>query len=196
VRDRKPRNLLQAANGAYGNAATRIEREMTSGGFSYGSYPEIDDLFHQQARETDRKKREALLHQIQKMAYDRVMFAPIWEFAQLHGVGAGGGAGARAHRAPSLLVTLRGSAAEEVRKVVAVLTAVFLAGSLWSGATAQDGPPLRTTLAGGDTGQMVFWSHTSTGPREFIYKTVDLEKQKSRVWAICICLKGEPPLIR
>jgi peptide/nickel transport system substrate-binding protein len=47
VRDRKPRNLLQAANGAYGNAATRIEREMTSGGFSYGSYPEIDDLFHQ-----------------------------------------------------------------------------------------------------------------------------------------------------
>ena len=88
VRDRKPRNLLQAANGAYGNAATRIEREMTSGGFSYGSYPEIDDLFHQQARETDRKKREALLHQIQKIAYDRVMFAPIWEFAQLHGVGA------------------------------------------------------------------------------------------------------------
>ncbi len=86
-RDRKIRNLLGAANGAYGNAATRIEREMTSGGFAYGSYPEIDDLFQQQARETDRKKREALLHQIQKIAYERAMFAPIWEFAQLHGVG-------------------------------------------------------------------------------------------------------------
>lgn len=28
-----------------------------------------------------------LLHQIQKIAYDRVMFAPIWEFAALHAVG-------------------------------------------------------------------------------------------------------------
>ena len=87
VRDKKIRNLLQAANGAYGNAATRIQREMTSGGFAFGTYPEIDDLFQQQARETDRKKREAILHEIQKIAYDRVMFAPIWEFAQLHGVG-------------------------------------------------------------------------------------------------------------
>src|SRR5262245_44319742 len=86
-RDRKIRNLLQGANGAYGNAATRIERDMTSGGYAYGAYPEMDDLFQQQARETDRKKREALLHQIQKIAYDRAMFIPIWEFAQLHGVG-------------------------------------------------------------------------------------------------------------
>jgi peptide/nickel transport system substrate-binding protein len=28
-----------------------------------------------------------LLHQIQKIAYDRVMFVPIWEFAQLYGLG-------------------------------------------------------------------------------------------------------------
>jgi len=87
IRDRKAKNLIQTANGAYGNAATRIEREMTSAGFVYGSYPDVDDLFRQQARETDRKKREALLHQIQKIAYDRAMFAPIWQFAQLHGVG-------------------------------------------------------------------------------------------------------------
>ncbi|MBI1847936.1 MAG: hypothetical protein HYR86_13325 [Candidatus Rokubacteria bacterium] len=40
-----------------------------------------------QAREPDRKKREAPLHQIQKIAYERVTFIPIWEFAQLHGVG-------------------------------------------------------------------------------------------------------------
>jgi peptide/nickel transport system substrate-binding protein len=86
-RDRKIKNLMGAANGAYGNAATRIERDMISGGYGFGSYPEIDDLFQQQSRETDRRKREALLHQIQKIAYDRVMFIPIWEFAQLHGVG-------------------------------------------------------------------------------------------------------------
>jgi len=47
----------------------------------------VDDLFQRQARETDRNRREALLHQIQKIAHDRVMFVPIWEFAQLHGVG-------------------------------------------------------------------------------------------------------------
>ena len=74
-----------------------------------------------------------------------------------------------------------------------VLTAVFLAGLLWSGATAEDGPPLRTTLAGGETGQMVFWSHTATGPREFIYKTVDLEKQKSRVWGDLYLPQGGAP---
>jgi len=41
----------------------------------------------QQARETDRKKREALLRQIQRIAHERVMFAPIWEPALLNGVG-------------------------------------------------------------------------------------------------------------
>jgi len=87
ARDRKIKNLMLGASGAYGNAATRIERDMTSRGLAYGSYPEIDDLFQQQARELDPKKREAMLHKIQKIAYDRVMFAPIWEFAQLHGTG-------------------------------------------------------------------------------------------------------------
>src|SRR6266536_384063 len=66
--------------------------------------------------------------------------------------------------------------------LVVLINVADQSGSLWSGATAQDGPPLRTTLAGGETGQMWFWSHTSTGPREFIYKTVNLGTQKSRVW--------------
>jgi peptide/nickel transport system substrate-binding protein len=57
------------------------------GTYVYRTYPEIDDLFAQQAREVDRKKREALLHQIQRVAHDRVMFAPIWELAFLNGVG-------------------------------------------------------------------------------------------------------------
>ena len=29
--------------------------------------------------ETDRKKREDMLHQLQRMIADRVMYAPIWE---------------------------------------------------------------------------------------------------------------------
>ena len=79
---------MQGGAGAFGNAATRIDNYMTSAGtYVYGTYPEIDDLFNQQARELDRKKREALLHQIQRIAAERVMFAPIWELAFLNGVG-------------------------------------------------------------------------------------------------------------
>ncbi|HEY7204317.1 MAG TPA: ABC transporter substrate-binding protein [Methylomirabilota bacterium] len=88
-KDKKIRGgLLQGGAGAFGNAATRIDNYMTSTGtYVYGTYPEIDDLFSQQARELDRKKREALLHQIQRIAAERVMFAPIWELAFLNGVG-------------------------------------------------------------------------------------------------------------
>jgi len=32
-------------------------------------------------------KREALLHRIRPMIHERTMFAPIWDFAFLHGVG-------------------------------------------------------------------------------------------------------------
>src|SRR5258706_694411 len=88
-REKKIRSgLMQGGAGAFGNAATRIDNYMTSRGtYVYGTYPEIDDLFAQQARETDRKKREALLHQIQRIAHDRVMFAPNWELAFLNLVG-------------------------------------------------------------------------------------------------------------
>jgi peptide/nickel transport system substrate-binding protein len=89
-RDKKIRGgLMQGGAGAFGNAATRIENYMTSRGiYVYGTYPEIDELFAKQAQELDRGKREALLHQIQRIAHERVMFAPIWELAFLNGVAA------------------------------------------------------------------------------------------------------------
>ena len=59
---------------------------ITGGGFAFGSYAEIDELFRQQAKEPDRARREALLHAIQRIAHERVMFAPIWQVAQLNGV--------------------------------------------------------------------------------------------------------------
>jgi peptide/nickel transport system substrate-binding protein len=80
--------LMQGGAGAFGNAATRIDNYMASSGiYVYGGYPEIDALFAKQAQELDRTKREALLHEIQKFAHERVMFAPIWELAFLNGVG-------------------------------------------------------------------------------------------------------------
>ena len=70
------------------NTPTRIETFVVSGGpYAYGGYPDIDDLFRQQAQERDRKKREALLHQIQRLMHERVMHGPIFEPATLHGVG-------------------------------------------------------------------------------------------------------------
>jgi len=44
-------------------------------------------LDQRQARELDRKKREALLHQIQQLMHDRVLHVPIYELAFLWGIG-------------------------------------------------------------------------------------------------------------
>jgi len=87
-RARKLGGVILAVTGAPGNTATRLEAYVVSTGpYASGGYPDIDDLFRQQAQERDRKKREALLHQIQKLMHDRVMYAPIFEPATLHGVG-------------------------------------------------------------------------------------------------------------
>ena len=56
--EKKYRNLIQGGSGAFGNAATRMETFVVKGGaYVYGSYPDIDELFAQQAAETDRAKR-------------------------------------------------------------------------------------------------------------------------------------------
>jgi peptide/nickel transport system substrate-binding protein len=66
---------------AYGNAASRMAEFVTSdGSFARGVDPDVDALYKQQARETDRKKREVMLHKIQQLLYERVRFAPIWEY--------------------------------------------------------------------------------------------------------------------
>jgi peptide/nickel transport system substrate-binding protein len=87
-REKKLRGVFMTAVGASGNAATRAEAFMYSKGtYAYGGYPDIDELFQQQARERDRTKREALLHQIQRLTIERAMFAPIMDLRGLQGVG-------------------------------------------------------------------------------------------------------------
>jgi peptide/nickel transport system substrate-binding protein len=87
-REKKLHGLFLVAAGNSGNAASRVEAFMHSkGSYAYGGYPDIDDLFHQQARERDPGKREALLHRIQQLTIDRVMFAPIMDYRTLRGVG-------------------------------------------------------------------------------------------------------------
>jgi peptide/nickel transport system substrate-binding protein len=88
-REKKVRGLLIGATGAAGNAAARLEPFFTKSGiYAYGTRPEIDDLFQRQANEPDRNKREAILHQIQKIVSDQVLAAPIFQQAFLWGVGA------------------------------------------------------------------------------------------------------------
>ena len=87
-REKKLRGLFLTAAGNAGNAASRVQEFIQSkGSYAYGGYPDIDDLFQQQARERDPKKREALLHRIQQLTIDRVMFAPVMDLRALMGVG-------------------------------------------------------------------------------------------------------------
>jgi len=82
------KHLVRPGSAAAGNAATRIEAFVVTGGIrAYGGHPDIDGLFREQAMEVDIKKREALLHRIQQLMHERVMFAPILEPAFLSGVG-------------------------------------------------------------------------------------------------------------
>ena len=85
---KKLRGLCVCIHAPYGNAASRMAQFVPSNGdFSRGADPDVEALFKQQARETDRKKREAMLHQIQQLLYERVRFGPIWEYIWPSGIG-------------------------------------------------------------------------------------------------------------
>jgi len=86
--EKKLKNLIYGLSGIAGNAATRIEAfTISSGGFAYGGYPDIDGLFREQATELDPKKREAILHRIQQLMHEKVMYLPIWQLALLQAFG-------------------------------------------------------------------------------------------------------------
>ena len=88
-REKKLKGVILGVAGAAGNAATRLEAYVTRNGiYAAGVIPEVEDLFSRQARELDRKKREALLHQIQQVIHDKVTHVPVYELAFLWGVGA------------------------------------------------------------------------------------------------------------
>ena len=82
------RGVVQAGSGAFGNAATRLAAFVVKGGpYVYGSYPDIDALYQQQAVELDNKKRTQILDKMQQLVYERTIVSPIWQLAFLNGVG-------------------------------------------------------------------------------------------------------------
>src|SRR6267143_879044 len=87
-RSKKLGGILVTVSAAPGRVRARLESfVISSAPYASGGYADIDDLFRQQSQERDRKKREGMLHQIQRLMYERVMFGPIFEPATLHGVG-------------------------------------------------------------------------------------------------------------
>ena len=82
------KGIIQAASGAFGNAATRMASFVVKdGAFSYGNYPDIDELFPVQANELNHDKRAAILDKMQQLVYDKAIYAPIWQLGFLNGVG-------------------------------------------------------------------------------------------------------------
>src|SRR5213594_853523 len=86
--EKKLKDIAYSISGAFGNAATRLEVFTVAGGpYVYGSYPDIDGLFREQAAELDRKRREAALHRIQQLIHEKAMYAPVWELGFIHAHG-------------------------------------------------------------------------------------------------------------
>jgi len=85
---KKLKGVCVCTSAFYGNAASRMSEVIPSdGSYAYGGYPDIDALYKQQALETDRRKREAALHQIQRLVHERVRLAPIYEYIWPSGIG-------------------------------------------------------------------------------------------------------------
>jgi peptide/nickel transport system substrate-binding protein len=85
---RKLKNVIQGASGAFGNAATRLAAFVVKGGaYAYGNYPDIDELYAKQETELDVAKRTELLHRAQQLIHEKSIYAPIWQLAFLVGVG-------------------------------------------------------------------------------------------------------------
>ena len=87
-REKKLHGVVLTVTGISGNAATRLESFVTkNGAFAFGALPEVDDLFRRQAREMDRKKREALLFQMQRILNEQATQAPVYHLGFPTGLG-------------------------------------------------------------------------------------------------------------
>ena len=85
---KKLKGLCMCVAAVYGNASTRMSEIVPAdGAFAYGAFPDVDELYKRQSRENDAKKRDAMLHEIQKTLHERMRFAPIYDYFWPSGVG-------------------------------------------------------------------------------------------------------------
>jgi peptide/nickel transport system substrate-binding protein len=86
-RKRELAGICLCANGGFGNTVTRIDADIVSTGVhSILKDAEIDRLFEEQSRESDPRKREALLKRIQQRVVDQAYFAPVYQLQWPNGV--------------------------------------------------------------------------------------------------------------
>ena len=85
---KKLKGICMCVNAVYGNASSRMSETVPGdGAYAYGSWPDVDALYKQQAREGDKKKREVLLRQIQQILHERARFAPMFDYIWPSAVG-------------------------------------------------------------------------------------------------------------
>jgi len=85
---KKLKGICMCVNAVYGNASSRMSQTVPAeGAYAYGAYPDIEALYRQQAQELDKKKRAAMLAQIQQQLYERVRFAAIYDYIWPSGIG-------------------------------------------------------------------------------------------------------------
>jgi peptide/nickel transport system substrate-binding protein len=85
---KKLKGVCMCVTALYGNAASRLSPLVPSeGAYAYGTYPDLEALYKQQAVELDKKKREAMLHRLQQLMHEKVRFAPIFDYTWPSGVG-------------------------------------------------------------------------------------------------------------
>jgi len=86
--DKRLKHIIQSTSAAFGSAATRLDAFVAADGlFTYGTYPDIEGLIREQSTEIDRGKREAILHRVQQLMHEKVMYAPLLELAIPGGYG-------------------------------------------------------------------------------------------------------------
>ncbi|QEI06609.1 ABC transporter substrate-binding protein [Pigmentiphaga aceris] len=82
VAEKKLTGLVLTGSGAPGNAATRLDQFVRTGGsMSYVKDADIDTLLDQQSRELNKEKRTAQLAQVQTLLSERQRFLPVLEYA-------------------------------------------------------------------------------------------------------------------
>ena len=87
-KEKKLRGMSFCGAGGFGNAVTRIENYFVSSGtYAYVNYPDMDALFKAQETETDPNKRQTMLHEIQRLAYERALFVPLYSWVWHTGIG-------------------------------------------------------------------------------------------------------------
>jgi len=87
VAEKKYKNVVSSYSGASGNAQPGEALRVGGRHVRVRELPDIDGLFRGASGGAGPHAREAILDRAQQLVYDKAMFAPIWDFAFLHGVG-------------------------------------------------------------------------------------------------------------